>query len=245
MSIKFINRTPRTTDFKQKEIVIDGKQGNLFFKTHKNELKTLNPSDIILVSSSFSTVSGSYSTVSASFSAVSSSYANSDAGTHYTVIPFNYTIEDPTKTNDSFFIPFGKGVALETVGLFNSYFPAFNGTLHDMKIIAYSADTSAANDLGTNAKFQITAWEDSTDLSSNATAHTASGISDVATNFSILYTSFTATGIAGKQLHTFDFTDKALQKNRQLVIRVKGSNISENDVLYVAGTIRMSFDYTS
>ena len=153
MSIKFINRTPKTTDFKKKEIVIDGKKGNLFFKTVKNELKTLNPTDILLVSSSFSalsssnanftsvssshsTVSGSYSTLSSSFSEVSTSFANTDAGTHYTVIPFAYTIDDPSSVNSIHYIPFGVGAAQQTVGIFNSYFPAFDGTLHDMKIIA-------------------------------------------------------------------------------------------------------------
>ena len=260
MSIKFINRTPKTTDFKKKEIVIDGKKGNLFFKTIKNELKTLNPSNILLISSSFisvsssyntlsgsySTLSGSYSTLSGSFSAVSTSFSNTDAGTHFTVIPFAYTINDPSKTNDNFFIPFGEGVALETVGIFNSYFPAFDGVLHDMKIIAFSADTSAANDLGTNAKFQITSFQDTTDLSSTAAAHTASTIVDVVTDGTVspLTTGFTSTGIAGKKLHTFTFDDN-FSKNKQLFIRVKGSNISTNDILFVAGTIRMSFDYST
>lgn len=269
MSIKYINRTPKPTDFKKKEIVIDGNKGNLFFKTHKNELKTLNPSDILLVSSSFSAlsssnanfsvvsssfsvvsgshsaVSGSYITLSSSFSAVSASFANTDAGTHFTVIPFSYTISDPTKTNDNYFIPFGTGVAQETVGLFNSYFPAFDGTLHDLKFIAYSADTGAANDLGTNTKFQITSFQDPTDLSSTAAAHTASSIVDILTGDSTqLTTGYTATGIAGKKLHTFTFNDN-FSKNKQLFIRIRGVDVSTNDVLYVAGTIRMSFDYST
>ena len=39
MSIKFINRTPKTTDFKKKEIVIDGKKGNYTtLRFHKNDI---------------------------------------------------------------------------------------------------------------------------------------------------------------------------------------------------------------
>ena len=47
MGIRVKNRDPKPTDFQKHEIIINGSQGSLFFKNSKNELKKLDPSNLV------------------------------------------------------------------------------------------------------------------------------------------------------------------------------------------------------